>query len=134
MSVSTKQETMQRLKNLLELQKSLEIKFGSDNYNVFVFGSYITTAYVEGESDVDIAIYSPDLELYKHISMYIEDYFNEKNVLSDIFFIDICIPAAVFCAPLASPVQLTDYFPGELEMFKYECEKKLNENRVRMAV
>ena len=96
MSASTKQATMQRLKNLLELQKSLEEKFGSDNYNVSVFGSYITTAYVEGESDIDLAIYSLDFELYKHISMYIEDYFNEKNVPSDIFFIDTCIPAAFF--------------------------------------
>ena len=134
MSASTKQATMQRLKNLLELQKSLEAKFGSDNYNVFVFGSYITTAYVEGESDIDLAIYSLDFELYKHISMYIEDYFNEKNVTSDIFFIDTCIPAAFFCAPLTSPVQLTDYFPSELEKFKYECEKKLNDNRVKVAV
>ena len=134
MSASTKQATMQRLKNLLELQKSLEAKFGSDNYNVFVFGSYITTAYVEGESDIDIAIYSRDFEVYKRIAMYIESFFDEQHVPSDIFYIDVCNPAAVFCAPLSSPVQLTDYFPDELDSFKCECKKILDLNKVRMAV
>ena len=49
-------------------------QFGSDKYNIFVFGSYITTRYVEGESDIDIAISTEDVELYKRIALYLEEY------------------------------------------------------------
>lgn len=51
-----------RLYNLLDLQKEVELKFGTADYNVFVFGSYITTGYVEGKSD--IAIYSEGFGMY----------------------------------------------------------------------
>lgn len=49
-------QTVKRLYELLDLQKEIEQTFGSENYNIFVFGSYITVYYVEGVSDVDVAV------------------------------------------------------------------------------
>ena len=38
-----KEKTISRLYELLSLQKKVENRFGCDDYNVFVFGSYLTT-------------------------------------------------------------------------------------------
>lgn len=131
--VSEKEKAMARLYELLDLQKSIEDIFGADRYNVFVFGSYITTRYVEGESDIDIAIYAEDFELYKKISLYLEEYFNSKGVESDIFYIDTTMEAPVYCAPLKSKVQFTDYYPQKLVDFYGKCKRKLEENKARMV-
>ena len=123
------EKTLMRLHGLLELQRKMESVFGSDNYNVFVFGSYLTTKYVEGQSDIDIAIYSRDFDLYKRLALFLEEYFDQMGIVSDIFYIDISMEAPIYCAPLQSKVQLTDYFPQELVDFYKKCQVKLEENR-----
>ena len=109
-----KTKVIARLYDLLDLQRKVESEFGSDGYNVFIFGSYLTTRYVEGESDIDIAIYSEDFELYKKVSIYLEEYFADKGIESDIFYVDITMEAPIYCAPLKSKVQFTDYYPQKL--------------------
>lgn len=128
------EKTLMRLHGLLELQRKMESVFGSDNYNVFVFGSYLTTKYVEGQSDIDIAIYSRDFDLYKRLALFLEEYFDQMGIVSDIFYIDISMEAPIYCAPLKSKVQLTDYFPQELVDFYKKCQVKLEENKARIAV
>ena len=66
---NAREKAMSRLYGLLELQRTVEKQFGVDGYNIFVFGSYVTIHYVEGQSDIDIAIYTEDFDLYKRISM-----------------------------------------------------------------
>lgn len=61
------------------------MQFGNDNYNVFVFGSYLTAQYIEGKSDIDIAVYTEDFNLYKRLSLYLEEYFAAKGIDSDFF-------------------------------------------------
>lgn len=124
---------MKRLYELLELQKAVEKEFGEDGYNVFIFGSYINTTYAEGQSDIDIAVYTEDFELYKKISLYLEEYYNDKGIQSDIFFIDLSMVAPVYCAPLTSKVHFTDYYPQKLLDFEKKCESKLKEIKARMA-
>lgn len=131
--ISEKEKAVARLYELLDLQKAVEDQFGSDKYNIFVFGSYITTRYVEGESDIDIAIYTEDFELYKRIALYLEEYFEAKGIESDIFYIDLTMEAPLYCAPLKSKVQFTDYFPQRLMDFYERCQMKLEENRARMV-
>lgn len=123
-----------RLYDLLNLQKEIEQNFGSENYNVFIFGSYITVDYVYGVSDVDVAIFSEDFGLYKKVSLYIEEYFDRKRVRSDIFYIDLDMPAPVYLAPLNSKIQFTDFYPQYLEDFKRTCQEALNEIKMRMIV
>ncbi|MCD7993837.1 MAG: nucleotidyltransferase domain-containing protein [Clostridia bacterium] len=61
---NAREKTIARLYELLELQEKVKKQFGVDGYNVFVFGSYVTNYYVEGQSDIDIAIYTEDFDLY----------------------------------------------------------------------
>ncbi len=122
-----KAKTRARLHDLLVLQEKVTQQFGEKEYNVFVFGSYLTTRYDEGRSDIDIAIYSEDFGLYKRLALYLEEYFKIKGVASDIFYIDISMEAPVYCAPLKSRVQFTDYYPEKLANFEKACRKKLEE-------
>ncbi len=129
-----KEKALERLHDLLMLQKELIYRFGEEQYNIFVFGSYITTNYVEGKSDVDIAVYTEDFELYKKLSLYLEEYFAKRNVPSDIFFIDTSMVAPIYCTPLKSQVRFTDYFPEKLSEFAKKCQEKLDEIKWRVAV
>ena len=133
MGTISEEKAIARLYGLLDLQKEIEIKFGTTEYNIFVFGSYLTTWYVEGESDIDIAIYAEDFGLYLKISAFLEEYFNDKGIESDIFYIDTSMEAPIYCAPLKSQVQFTDYYPEKLTKFYDACQSKLEENRGRMA-
>lgn len=126
-------KTLTRLNELLELQNETEHKFGSTDYNVFIFGSYINAEYVDGISDIDIAVYSKNFDLYKKISAYLEEYFRLKNIDSDIFYIDLDTAAPIYCAPLNSAVRFTDYFPPELQAFNERCRKLLDENKEKYA-
>ena len=128
-----KEKAIERLYELLDLQKNVEIEFGTSEYNVFIFGSYLTTSFEEGKSDIDIAIYSEDFNLYKRLSCYLEEYFNGKGIDSDIFYVDTTMAAPIYCAPLSSKVQFTDYYPQKLVEFQKECQFKLEENKVRVA-
>ena len=114
---SPKEKAVARLYELLALQKKLERQFGSEDYNIFVFGSYLTTKFVEGKSDIDIAVYTENFSLYKKLALYLEEYFCQRGVKSDIFYIDTTMVAPVYCAPLKSEVQLTDYYPEKLVNF-----------------
>ena len=129
-----KEKALARLRELLDLQKDVLEEFGEDRYNVFVFGSYITTQYKEGISDIDIAVYSEDFKMYKRIAAYLEAYFKAKGIASDIFYIDTTVDAPVYCAPLSSKIQFTDYYPQTLIEFGNRCRCRLEENKSRVLV
>lgn len=130
---TAREKALERLHDLLKLQESITAQFGDWDYNVFVFGSYLTTAYNENESDIDIAVYTKDFNLYKRLSCYLEEYFHKKNIPSDIFYIDSSVVAPIYCAPLNAKVQFTDYYPDELKEFRQRCETKLNEIKAKVA-
>ena len=92
--------------------------------------NYICLNYI---CDIDIAVYTKDFELYKRLSLYLEEYFNHKGVASDIFYIDTMMEAPIYCAPLKSKVQFTDYYPEELIKFRQACQRKLEETKARMV-
>lgn len=129
-----RKKTVERLYKLLDLQKNLENEFGDKDYNVFIFGSYLTVEYQEGVSDIDIAIYTCDFNLYKKIAIYINNYFNEQNIPSDIFYIDINMIAPIYLAPLKSEVHLTDYFPKTLQNFVEQCEEHLKTIKMELII
>ncbi len=55
---------------------------------------------------------------------FLEEYFNERGIRSDIFYIDLSMEAPFYCAPLQSKVQFTDYYPPKLEDFEKRCQRK----------
>ena len=124
----------ERIKDLIVLQRELCSCFSEDEYNVFVFGSYPTVRFEYGKSDVDIAVYADNLDLYKGIAVKIEEFFGNRGINEDLFFIDISIPAPVFLAPLRAQIQFTDYYPEKLREFETECEKELNKIKRSIAV
>lgn len=132
-SCEAKDKAVARLYELLSLQKNVEQQFGEQDYNVFVFGSYPTTRYIEGESDIDIAIYAEDFGLYKRLALYLEEFFKRKGINSDIFYIDTTMEAPIYCAPLKSQVRFTDYYPEHLADFERACRKRLEEAKARLA-
>lgn len=123
-----------RLHHLLELQKETEKKFGGKDYNIFVFGSYLNTAYQEGISDIDIAIYTENFDTYKQLAYYLEEHFQSQNIPSDIFYIDLSMEAPIYCAPLKSKLQFTDYFPPKLQEFSIKCQKLLEKNKKKVEI
>lgn len=131
--MNEREKAVERLKTLLQLQTLLDKKYGTEQYNIFVFGSYITTGYVEGHSDIDMAVYCAEFSLYKKISMEIEEFFYNYQVSVDIFYIDISMITPFYCAALESKVRFTDYYPTELEQFAKQCQQKLYDIKERMA-
>lgn len=129
---SKKEAARTRIRKLILLQKCLFDSFGEDNYNVFVFGSYPTVNFIEEESDVDVAVYTPDFDLYKKISLMIEDFFMFRGIPVDIFYVDISVVAPIYLAPLKSKLQFTDYYPEELSKFAEKCENKLNQIKMSL--
>ncbi len=121
-----------RIRGLIDLQKRLQSLYGENNYNVFVFGSYPTVKYDEAKSDVDIAVYTPDIELYKKIALEIDEFFSKKNTPTDLFFIDLSIPAPIYLAPLHAQIQFTDYYPQELKTFESKCDETLKKIKEKM--
>ncbi len=120
-----KEAALKRIHDLISLQKLLCGSFSESEFNVFVFGSYPTIRYIPGESDADIAVYTNNLETYKKIALVIEEFFEERDISLDLFFIDISNPAPFFLAPLHAQIQLTDYYPNELKSFEQQCAKEL---------
>ena len=51
---------LERLKIVQKLQHELVNKFGYEDYNVFIFGSFLTERYKDGVSDIDLAVSGGD--------------------------------------------------------------------------
>ena len=110
-----------------------EIKKKYNVTAIILFGSYAKGTENEN-SDIDIAVYADDFELYLQLSMYLEEYFKEKGIPSDIFYVDLNIEAPIYCAPLNSQIQFTDYYPQKLVDFRQKCQRRLDEIKERIAV
>lgn len=116
-----------RLSLLLELQNLLIKKYGENDYNIFVFGSFLTLSYQSGKSDIDLAVYADSFQKYVDISVDIENFFNKYNIPFDLFFIDLRYPSSVYYSALSTKYWLTDYYPERLEIFKDKCKEKVDE-------
>lgn len=119
----------ERLLKLLDLQKLLSEHYDENTYNVFVFGSFITKDFIEGKSDVDIAVFTSDVSDYFAIATTIKEFFDRFGIEQDIFYIDTSIVIPLFSAPLGSPIMLTDFYPDYLKEYKCQCDKALTECR-----
>ena len=112
---------------LLELQNLLIKKYGENDYNIFVFGSFLTLSYQSGKSDIDLAVYADSFQKYIDISVDIENFFNKYDIPFDLFFIDLRYPSSVYYSALTTKYWLTDYYPEHLQMFRDKCKEKADE-------
>ncbi len=114
---------LRRLEIIQDLQRQTLVRFGSEGYNLFLFGSYLTNRFIDKKSDVDLAVYTKDKWNYVLIKDFLCDFFKEHGTEADVFYIDTEVIAPVYYAPLKSKARFTDFYPEELERFREECKK-----------
>lgn len=126
MSVKFSEGLLKRFEILKDFQKKVIETFGEDKYNIFIFGSFATEDYVEGQSDIDIAVYYEreygKKSRFAELAAFIETYFGELNINYDILYIDTNFVQYIYYIPLTSVLQVTDYYPDTLKAFCEKCK------------
>ncbi len=103
---------------LISFQKALRLEFGEADYNVFVFGSFLRDDYRPLESDLDLALYCPDIKKRIFIQCFIEEYLNGAGVPFDLIVIHLWQKGEfIDIEPLRLNVGMTDYRPEDLDIY-----------------
>lgn len=110
---------------LSDLQDDVVSEFGTDGYNVFVFGSFITDKYQPGESDIDLAVYADDYRVARDVMDFLDDYLQQKEVPHSLILIDVNQKYAfVAIDPLRLNIGCTGYFPEELRRYEVQLVRR----------
>ncbi|MBS6642797.1 MAG: nucleotidyltransferase domain-containing protein [Clostridiaceae bacterium] len=119
----------ERQKIVKDYSDSVKQEFpGTGQYNVLVFGSFLTDRYTE-DSDIDIGILSLKPGLTFRIYAYTKDYFKKLGIDNDVVrmrlvksqYINISIVTGHTCA-------VTDYCPDELISYMKQMMEEYGEN------
>lgn len=98
---------------LVRLQKELKEQYPEEDYNIFVFGSYIRNDFKDGRSDIDLVLYCQDFRKRDQIAAFLEQYF--KDILPcDILQYFYSPSATIFYPAITRGMPLTDYYPDQL--------------------
>lgn len=116
-----------------QMQSDLTARFGEDEYNVFLFGSFLREDYDPESSDIDLALYAKDFILLLDIRTFIENYLEERDIPYSIIQLNENDEYAfVALDALWKNVSVTDYFPESLLTYKIELtnrNRRLNDER-----
>ena len=123
---------LERLKIVQKLQHELVNKFGYEDYNVFIFGSFLTERYKDGVSDIDLAVYTESISKYIDIAGYILDFFKQYSIKVDHFYVDIDTISPIYYVMLDSPAKFTNYCPAELKEFYLKCKEAYEKAREQL--
>lgn len=88
-----------------QFQKELLLKFAVSNYQVWIFGSFLTDEF-DGDSDIDIGVYCEDLGRLMELYHYIDEYMTWYGLDHDIVIVEmkkshyINIPILMYGKPL----------------------------------
>lgn len=94
-----------------ELKVFIQDKF-TKPYNVFVFGSFLTTEFVPGKSDLDLALYTKGS--FIELESIVQEFLSTVSIDSDVIWIKPEFNCNyIDIAPLVG-YRLTDYYPDEL--------------------
>lgn len=98
---------------LVRLQRELKEQYPEEDYNIFVFGSYIRNDFKDGKSDIDLVLYCQDFRKRDQIAVFLEQYF--KDILPcDILQYFYSPSATIFYPAITRGMPLTDYYPDQL--------------------
>ncbi len=115
-----------------QFQKELLYKFAVPNYQVWIFGSFLTDEF-DGDSDIDIGIYCENLGLLMEIYHYIDEYMNWYGLDHDIVIVEmkkshyINIPILMYGKPL------TEYAPDSWKQYTQEMAAMWGAERLSRA-
>ena len=98
---------------LVRLQRELKEQYPEEDYNIFVFGSYIRNDFKDGKSDIDLVLCCQDFRKRDQIAVFLEQYF--KDILPcDILQYFYSPSATIFYPAITRGMPLTDYYPDQL--------------------
>ncbi|MDO5424858.1 MAG: nucleotidyltransferase domain-containing protein [Eubacteriales bacterium] len=105
----------ERRELLLRFQKELLDKFPEEDYNVFVFGSFVRSDFREGQSDIDMIVYCNDTKKQYAIHEFCENFFEEQGLSSDVLNYYYIPDAYVYAVGILNSIKLTDFYPQRLK-------------------
>lgn len=106
---------------LIELQNELANTYNPEKFNVFIFGSYITTSFDE-ESDIDLAIYTAgDNDLFWKLKDTVESFFAAVDLPVHTLHLEPHnFLRYVDLEALKANCYLTNFYPMELKTYYYQ--------------
>ena len=120
---------------LEEFIRELEEYFPEENYNIFVFGSFIRKDFCDGRSDIDLIIYCEDRLKMMELEELTRNFFENAGLEADILPYYFMSDAYIYAVGILNSIHLTDYYPKKLkdELYiiagNYAFYKKENELR-----
>lgn len=116
-----------------KLKDAIKEKFPHKDYQVWVFGSFLTDDYTP-HSDIDIAIYCENIPLLLNIKDFIDDYLSDDKLRHDIVIFElndehyINIPIALYGKTL------TEYEPPHIIEFMKQMVDKWTINPMNVLL
>lgn len=82
--------TLDERKEFVEQMKhNILMQFPDNDYQIWVFGSFLTDEYVSGESDIDIGIFCDNTSKLNDIYGWIDDYLNKEKLAHDLVVVEL---------------------------------------------
>ena len=105
------EKLVDRIKFAETLKNEIEKKFTDENYQVFIFGSFLTEDYIPNKSDIDIGIYSEKIDTAIDIKYFVKSILQSNNLENDIIIMQLTdddymnIPIFMYGQPLFSYIR-----------------------------
>ncbi len=119
---------------LIRFQKELLEKFPDEDYNVFVFGSYVREDFNPEQSDIDMIVYCNDFMKRTDIVQFSEKFFQSRGWETDILEYYFIPEAYIYVVGIMNAIQMTDYYPQELKYQLYVIAKNYSRFLEEQAV
>ncbi len=100
-----------------QFQKELLLKFAVPNYQVWIFGSFLTDEF-DADSDIDIGVYCEDLGLLMELYHYIDEYMTWYGLDHDIVIVEMKKNHYINIPILVHGKALTGYTDEKWEVYK----------------
>ena len=115
-----------------QFQKELLFKFALPNYQVWIFGSFLTDEF-DGDSDIDIGVYCEDLDLLMKIYQYIDEYMTWYGLDHDIVIVEMKKSHYINVPILMHGKALTEYAGSEWQEYVGEMAALWGAKRLTRA-
>ncbi len=100
-------------------QKELLLKFAVPNYQVWIFGSFLTDEF-DADSDIDVGVYCEDLGLLMELYHYIDEYMTWYGLEHDIVIVEMKKSHHINVPILMHGKTLTEYTSDSWQQYVQE--------------
>lgn len=112
-----------RRETLVDFQAALVRRFPKEDYNIFVFGSYIRPDFDNENSDIDLVAYCKDDHRQMEVAEFAKAYFDAIGLANDIVCYFYSDSAYILPGAIMNAIRLTSYFPASLRWELYQIIK-----------